>query len=357
MIDALSLPGPRRFLDTARQQMLAGVCVVVPETPAMPRGLRERLGVLLKREERACHFIEGTADPVGDLHGVLPNPDGLTPTVTGVVAACERFGPCFLPRLSSRAHWPVWRDLLDRFQHCVRQLPSGQRPVVGIFIGEGSSIVLPNPDVGIVVLQRRELLGEADVLAVAEMAMAGVDPAPNLLRRVLVHTLAATVLWDATLAEELASAGPFEVLTPIPFLYRYAGRRMWSKETPTAEDNGTMGYVDGEVRIHSALLAVKGENTRIGQRLWRAQVAVLLPWVEEQRLKLLERARVFMAPSAEDLELMEIGAIWWQLRDSRAPSELKRRANSLRQIRNALAHRRTLGLRELREISSPTFLT
>src|SRR5690349_16952817 len=102
MIDALSLPGPRRFLDVARQQLLAGVCVVVPETPAMPIGLRERLGALLKLEERACHFIEGTADPVGDLQRVLPNPDGLKPTVAGVIAACEGFGPCFLPQLSNR---------------------------------------------------------------------------------------------------------------------------------------------------------------------------------------------------------------------------------------------------------------
>jgi hypothetical protein len=120
-------------------------------------------------------------------------------------------------------------------------------------------------------------------------------------------------------------------------------------------------YLDGRAVAHSALLAARVNHTPQGRqahaeldrRRWRAQATVLLPWIEEQRLKLVRDISRFLPADPDDPpEIREIGVIWFGLRRSNAPAAQKRRADLLRDARNALAHRNMLSAGQIRTLGA-----
>jgi len=238
----------------------------------------------------------------------------------------------------------------DNLQFAIKA-QSGQRPAIAIFVPCNCSLAFPTSDVGLITLRPTHLYGESDLLAAAELAVCELNIPQILLRRVLAHTLAAISLWDTVLAQELASEGARSVLNPLEALKAYGLRLGWKSNTDPSQENGALSYIDGDLQVHSAHLAISGKYAQIAQRLYRPQAAILLPWVEEQRLALIERSRAFMeGATTSDLELMEIGEMSYNLKFSEAPRDLWERANSLRVIRNAIAHRQTLSLSQLQNI-------
>ena len=77
----------------------------------------------------------------------------------------------------------------------------------------------------------------------------------------------------------------------MPFLRTIAIERGWKPDAP-AELRWELGIEDsigGRRRPHSAFVALCGDGTEIDRRLWRAQLRVLFPAIEEVRLALLPR--------------------------------------------------------------------
>lgn len=89
----------------------------------------------------------------------------------------------------------------------------------------------------------------------------------------------------------------------------------------------------------------QGLIERLRSRLWRAQIAALFPWLEDQRQRFLERYRENLRVNAQlvsigvkDIDQIELGAMHYQLRNKLRSHE-RDHLERLARIRNALAHR------------------
>jgi len=252
--------------------------------------------------------------------------------------------------LDDEEHWATWKRFTEQFCHTVQQLDPRTRPTLAVLVYSGNDLEMPSADVSLGVAYWKGIITEADVLTLAEFSLPGANIS-SVVRAVVVHSIANIALWDADLASRLGVAKLDEILRPLDLLRKYAIERGWTANTPASEAEGTTSYVNSELRVHSALLAIKGQVARLDQRLWRAQAAVLLPWVEERRLDFIDVVKPFLGATFKGpLSEVEIGQLTPALMATDAPNSLKRRANELRNIRNAIAHRHTLALRELKLI-------
>ena len=119
-----------------------------------------------------------------------------------------------------------------------------------------------------------------------------------------------------------------------------ANERGWGPNDAANPDwaQGTLQYVDGHQRRHSLIMAFAGEpgKSEIRRRIWRAQVAVLFPFLEEQRVVLLDQLRPMLRPATSsavgselrDIQELELGQILFQVR-SRVDRDVSKRLQTL----------------------------
>jgi hypothetical protein len=105
--------------------------------------------------------------------------------------------------------------------------------------------------------------------------------------------------------------------------------------------------VNGEDVVHSVALAIRNDDAELRRRIWKAEVAVLYPFLEERRLHLLPRLRPYLRlpvettyGPVEDVYDLELGQLVHFLRGRNLPRELWRLLNVLTDMRHALAHLR-----------------
>jgi len=113
----------------------------------------------------------------------------------------------------------------------------------------------------------------------------------DLKCRLITHL----AMWDDEAARDLAKCDLGRLLEPNLILKELADRRGWSDLSLSDLDEdrlwelGATEHFDGEMRRHSALYAIQAHDRKLERRIWTAEVEVLLPWIEIQRRKLLER--------------------------------------------------------------------
>jgi hypothetical protein len=107
-------------------------------------------------------------------------------------------------------------------------------------------------------------------------------------------------------------------------------------------------FIDGVKTTCSVALFERGELPELRQRIWRAQLRSLFPWIEELRQKVIARYSKQLivdgqqrALGARTLEDLEFGAIEYQLRSKVPPGEADL-LRALARLRNDLAHRRAV---------------
>jgi hypothetical protein len=166
----------------------------------------------------------------------------------------------------------------------------------------------------------------------------------------LVTALVATLSgWDPVLCESFALLDLAELINPREKLSTFAQQRGWVPEQNALFDLSAwqLGFwqtVDGRPVVHTSLCSRDADIDRL---IWRAEVGVLLPYIEEQRQILLDRyARYLTAPFVtnqgiliEDIRDLEIGMIQFQLKDcTDIPAESKALITNLKKARNSLSH-------------------
>ena len=94
--------------------------------------------------------------------------------------------------------------------------------------------------------------------------------------------------YDPVVAIELANREMPHFFNPKNVLLAVSDERGWnSVELSASWALGTKGTVNGSDIIHSASLATSNDERAIFQRVWKGQVNVLFPYIEEERIKLL----------------------------------------------------------------------
>lgn len=168
-----------------------------------------------------------------------------------------------------------------------------------------------------------------------------------LHRRVLLAVLTELAGTDPELAHYLVDRPPASIMEPTHVLKQFALSRGWTPDRlkQTGWHDGTCDRLDGSCFVHSAAVAVLGNQAELRRRVWRGQVAVLFPFIEECRIRIIERVRSYIRlpletqfgriERAEDLEVSHLRQT---LRGCHIPSKTWKLLNRIVQMRHSLAH-------------------
>lgn len=187
-----------------------------------------------------------------------------------------------------------------------------------------------------------------------------------LERQLAVAVSANLSLWDPKLVLLLAESGLEAMFRPASLLrealpsaaegFLGADGSPWSR--------GRENSVDGDTFIHSSVLAAEGGEDELNTRVWKAEIQVLYPFIEERRREILailsgDLQVPFTTPSGyrvDDMADLEIGHIAQQLHILKRPlaRDFRNLTLKLKTIRNELAHLRPVSPRIItsREITA-----
>jgi hypothetical protein len=152
---------------------------------------------------------------------------------------------------------------------------------------------------------------------------------------------------DPELAQYLANLNLPALVKPKEALIAYAKNKNWSADIlkEPCWENGFCDKIDDRTFIHSAALAATDGMNEIINRIWRAQVAVLFPYLEDLRLRFLPEIKKYIRlPLRTDYgeikqyEDLEVGVIHYFIKQTNAPKILVQLFQHLKNIRHAIAH-------------------
>lgn len=356
-----SLPGPDGFLRHLVDALHAGENAVLCLPAVQPPGLADALEQAV-RDSRQREFLSlpiGSHDrPIRALLATAGPGSGKSSdtSVETLVANNLMQGQIVWVNGITPATWSVWQRFLGNYAQASRAEPPHARATFVVPLVGEMALDPPVEDVGLRHHRWQGVLGELDMLVFAVRVLHHREISPGM-RTLLAWTLAKVGLWDAELVSRLADAPPQHILNPQQVLRKLAEERGWTSNTPLEWWRGTSERFDGLRSAHSGLLLLRGDERRLHERLWRAQVATALPVVEMRRQELLDEGRGYLRPpfqidarAIEDPDDLEVGTLPKAFQQAGAPWSLVRRAKRLRDVRNLLAHRKCVEAAELVEL-------
>lgn len=277
-----NLPGPARFVERALDAVRRGesVLLLVPQYGPLDDGLRSELGTKV-RDIGTFEVISG--GEVGPPIEFLARRFGIKPGARLTPRALTT-SPAFHGRVLwidglTEETWPGWKAFLEEYRHVSLAQPLLERtifvvPVTGVLTDSA-----PDEDVGLRLCRWDDAVDRIDMWLFSAHLLRSRE-LPARTRDLLVSVISQVALYDPEVARRLAREPPIRVLDPQPVLLSLAGERDWRTETQADWRLGTGAVFSGTFREHSCRKALCGDLDR---RLWRAQVAVLFPEIEEFR--------------------------------------------------------------------------
>lgn len=359
------LPGPQRFVSQITRALREGKNVIITVPEHSPSGL-----------SYAIH--ETLSDGAGWFWHTLNIVDVKQEMPAEIL--CSRFVPAISPDAILNAHtlskeesftgkiiwlagmtpnaWPAWKEFIADYAHACRARSLLDRTLFCIpLIGE---LALNPPIVDDICLSHHRWHGVVDSLDMLlfTSSLFQCRQMPILQKRLAIAVVTSLALWDPVVSERLGNEDIERILHPLPLLQEIAKERRWPPEklAPSSRlwHKGIAETIDGNRKIHSAALAWDDSAREIAQRIWSAEVGVMLPFVEEKRQEILAQfAGILRVPITtrfgeiiNDLRDLEIGHIETQLANNGAIVDYTflQLIRRLREIRNALAHLEPLSL-------------
>jgi len=348
-MDFWSLPGPSHFLKNIEDELKEGNSVIAVFPKIFKRDSAECFSLKLLDNNALTEEIN-----VSDYKGNTPL------TVLSKLSFVKHLSSIedinqklkmkkFFINGMNDAVWPDWRDLIVSHSATLKNcaLRSFERPAFFIIIHGKQE--MPREDVCLRIFKWDGVVSDLDMMLYASELVN--NRIKNEFERALtVQTISDVALWDFEIADTMIEANLKDVVEPFDLLRNINEKRKWNGATPSWENGQIMNYM-GNMLENSALLASREIKTAdISMRLWRSQVRVLLPLIEEQRRNLITLLRKYLVVpfkygygsdqyTINEFEDLELGHIWYQTKDVREIDiDLKDRINDLREIRNKLAH-------------------
>ncbi|MES2434132.1 MAG: hypothetical protein V4586_09945 [Pseudomonadota bacterium] len=163
----------------------------------------------------------------------------------------------------------------------------------------------------------------------------------------LTHAIAVELLgWRLDLAEVFMRAGLQDVLNPLG----------WLERREEVAQTGAI-FFNGRAFECPILLMRNGHRETLNNRLWRAHLAAIFPWIEEQRQLVLDQYESLLVVSDKHRETLkvyevrelEISDIARQLKALNVvPREVQDSYFAMGRIRKALAHRKPAEAHDLK---------
>lgn len=202
-----------------------------------------------------------------------------------------------------------------------------------------------NPFLGLSIRYWDGIVDDVDLLLFASEQLRESVVTP-LLRALLANTVARVAAWDFETGAALVAEGVATISAPGECLQGIEHAKGWTVDTPVDWRLGT-GNRDGVA--HAAWAALSDPPEELNRRIWSAQLAVLLPWIEERRYELVANHRYEVkrhmraAGNAQDDPFaLEVGDLHALFSRRGADRHVRRLVRCLRDARNSLAHRQRL---------------
>jgi hypothetical protein len=345
-----SLPGPQKFVDAVLQDIRDGKSVFVRMPEYCPKRLSSSLKDGLKDD---FHWLSLTvaADrkPLDFLYEFCAPEADVRRLRSVQTLSCEQTfeGHVIWLENVAFADWDAWSCFFTEYERVSRAIPISRRTLFLIPItGEHNDHPLPS-GVGISTRKWDGWLMRSDMLLYGASRIPECDSTLELdLRSALVTTLAA---WDPDLCESLAPLSLSELIAPKPFLENFARYRKWKIQQLSGPERtwllGLAHMFHGRKVPHTCVTSLSNGSGELDALIWRAEIGVLMPYIEEQRqLLLCQYQDLLKTPfitkngaRIDDVYDLEIGMIEFQLYNRISAEELKRVTN-LKNARNNLSH-------------------
>jgi hypothetical protein len=357
-----NLPGPSGFVQGIVQDLRAGKNVVLALPAHAPEGLREAVAERVRENDlwrwKAVRAAEVSSDGAGGIVGALYEkflPPGPASELRDVAALARRFqGTVVWVEEVAGAAWRAWSQFLAQYQHACQGCPPSERSLFCLPL-VGSPTPAPLADVALSIRRWEGVVRRLDMTLYLDRLLG-----PRF-RHPLHHKTALAVVAelagsDAHLARHLAKEELPSLMSPFEALQAFALARGWSAERvrSAAWHDGTRDVVDGAEMLHSAAAASAGDRAEIKRRVWRGQVAILYPFIEEQRVRVVPLVRGYLRLPLEttygrvdDPEDLEVGQLLYLLRSKPIQPRLWKRLCLLTEMRHALAHLEPVPMRAL----------
>jgi hypothetical protein len=355
------LSGPSGFVTSLADDLRSGrnIVIALPEhhPSDLATALHERLvddgRYGLRRLELSGEPPEACHSPARLIHDrFAPLTDPLiVPSARTVALAPALSGTViWVSGLSSNC-WATWSRFLDQYKDACRIRPEYDRCLLAMpQVGEPSSTA-PRDELTLAVHRWEGVVHRIDMLIYLsrQFERSRIPPAFRDLAVAIAVEIAGT---DLELADRLADA-PFEqVVEPHNLLIELARECGWltGRANPPAWHRGMSDRRDDRPFPHSAAEIVAGRRQAIDRRVWRGQVAILYPLLEDLRLQFVNQFRHLLSvPYCTDhdtihqVEGLELVHLLRQLRprlSARRLAPLQR----CKDARNELAHLRPLSI-------------
>lgn len=361
------MAGPTRFVEQVMDAIREGHSVFL----ALPNGVSKGLARVVRArfrgelEERlAWKDIGVGGDPRPPAARVVEELSGRANPATVTAQDMVRddvFGghAVWLDGIPTAA-WPRWEKLLADYAHLARSIEPWARTVFLVALPEAIAAQRLTEDVTLRLARYRDASDTLDVTAFVSHRTTD-SSEPSLMRQVRRAVIAEVALGDFELADAAIDWPLEELFSPGARLLAWKGRRGWGPsdvETPRWE-RGTTDFVDGRERVHSAILASRGDHGELERRVWRGQVAILLPHLEMVRSRLLQvLGKSLVVPwdtrngVIEDLRDLELVHIWHQVKNKMMARNRRDHVYGAWQLRNRLAHLEPVSVEDIRRAST-----
>ena len=241
-------------------------------------------------------------------------------------------------------NWSKWRDFLGQYAHVSRSLPLLGRTLFLAPLAGCTSEDASTEHVGLKIRHWDGVVDDVDLLLFASETLRDHVDAP-LLRALLANTVARVATWDFETAAALVAESVTTIAAPGECLRDMAFAKGWTEDTPVDWRYGT----GNRVGVAHAAWAALGDPEELDRRIWSAQLAVLLPWIEERRYELVANHRFEVTrllrdagKAQDDPFALEVGDLHALFDRRGADRHVRRSVKRLRNARNSLAHRRLL---------------
>jgi hypothetical protein len=340
------LSGPSLFLGRLAGYAHRGLSVVISSQYGTSPDLAVRICTSLRGEGFSTDLVPDAETPLKAVAEVLCC-ESESPSLDAICDACHGVR-CLVVAIEDTGRATIWSQFLERLQHRARQNSASQRPALILIHKCAWPNSVPTDDVTVTSLSWDDAISRADLVSLSYSLLIS-RKLPGIARQVLAHTLAEISLTDIDLMWSISDQSPEEIAWP------YNCLRTW------AENRGLNGadkapprmYMEGQFLDHSAWLAWTGDQSILRRRVWAAQSRVLLPWVEEQRTRLLPELASWLPRDhdGQSQDELEVGSIDFLLSGTSAPSALRNKIRILKRTRNEMAHCGTLAYPNLLALS------
>lgn len=350
-MDWWMIPGPRSFIDAVIDDVREGKSVFLK----LPDNVPGRFSYALKeslREEINWESVRVSpaANPVDFLYSYfVPQADPRKLRSEASLAG----EPEFQRKLISiegiaPEDWSAWSNFFLEYERVSRAVPESRRSLFLIRIQGPGHAHTPPTAVGLSCRRWDGWLRRNDLQLYSNSCVR--DRKSGLETDLTATLISELGGWDPALCDYLAQFNVDQLIRPAPLLEAFAAEKGWSFQPgpydEVAWSEGLWQTYLGKQTPHTAFGAFLLGQRFLNRLLWKAEIVILMPYIEEQRQILIETYRAHLRLPhyskygvINDVYDLEIGMLELLLGQSGAPGKATLDfIRNLKLARNQLSH-------------------